>query len=308
MAELKSGRIVEWHRLSATLSLFRLVGPEGAFFPPYEPGQYIALRREDCLLTRKVKEGDEIRYVPDVDEAGVQKRGTVTHSYSISSAPFESELGNYLEFYVVLERDREGVLGRFTESLFRGVESHQNEQLAYVERIVGDFTLAKRAAGFEHVLMVGTGTGLAPFVSMLKQLHRDASSGKAPPARYTLFHANRTHEELAYHQELVDIEASNTFDFVYVPSVSRPSTRDLADPQVGTGRASNLLRQVFGFPSKEPSVATAPTFPRNRPLELLQKRVDPARTVVLTCGNPAAMADIGWLAAQTGMRFEKEDW
>ena len=144
MAELKSGRIVEWHRLSATLSLFRLVGPEGAFFPPYEPGQYIALRREDCLLTRKVKEGNEVHYVPDLDEQGNQKRGSVTHSYSISSAPFETAAGNYLEFYVVLERDREGVLGRFTESLFRGVESHQNEQLAYVEEalVVCDRVLA----------------------------------------------------------------------------------------------------------------------------------------------------------------------
>ena len=308
MAEMKSGRIVEWRRLSHSLSLFRVVSHDGARFPPYEAGQYIALRRDDCLLTRKIKDGDRIRYVPDLDAEGQQKRGPVTHSYSISSAPFETAEGNYLEFYVVLEQGQDGVLGRFTESLFRGVESQQNDRLAYVERIVGDFTLAKRAAGFEQVLMVGTGTGLAPFVSMVKQLHRDAIGGKAPPARYTLFHANRTHEELAYHQELLDIEESQAFDFVYVPSVSRPSTRDLADPQVGTGRASNLLRQVFGFPSKEPSVATAPTFPRNRPLELLQKRVDPARTVVLTCGNPAAMADIGWLAAQTGMRFEKEDW
>jgi len=58
--------------------------------------------------------------------------------------------------------------------------------LAYVERIVGDFTLAKRAAGFDHVLMVGTGTGLAPFVSMVKQLDREAGNGKRPAARYTL--------------------------------------------------------------------------------------------------------------------------
>src|SRR5439155_1652232 len=107
------------------------------------------------------------------------------------------------------------------------VESQQNDRLAYVERIVGDFTLAKRAAGFEQVLMVGTGTGLAPFVSMVKQLHRDAIGGKAPPARYTLFHANRTHEELAYHQELLDIEESQAFDFVYVPSVSRTSMQSL---------------------------------------------------------------------------------
>ncbi len=182
MADLKSGRILEWHRLSPSLSLFRLVSLDGSPFPPYQAGQYIALRRDDCLLTRKVKEGNEVRYVPDLDAEGRQKRGPVTHSYSVSSAPFETAQGNHLEFYVVLERGRDGVLGRFTESLFRGVEDHTNERLAFLERIVGDFTLARRAAGFEHVLMVGTGTGLAPFVSMIKQLHFEAQHGAAPPA------------------------------------------------------------------------------------------------------------------------------
>src|SRR5881227_1904733 len=80
MADLKAGRIIEWHRLSASLSLFRLVAHDGARFPSYEAGQYIALRRDDCLLTRKVKDGDEIRYVPDLDDQGRQKRGAVTHS------------------------------------------------------------------------------------------------------------------------------------------------------------------------------------------------------------------------------------
>lgn len=307
MAELKSGRIVEWHRLSATLSLFRLIGPEGARFPPYQPGQYIALRRDDCLLTRKVKEGSEIRYLPDLDQEGRQKRGPVTHSYSISSAPFETAAGNYLEFYVVLERGQDGVLGRFTESLFRGVETHTNERLAYLERIVGDFTLARRAKGFDQVLMVGTGTGLAPFVSMIKQLHFEAGRGAAPVGRYTLLHANRTFEELAYHRELLEIEASKAFDFVYVATVSRPTARDLADPQIGIGRANNILRQVFGLPPREPE-AVVPAPPRERPLAMLQERIDPRRTVVLTCGNPRAMADIAWIAEQVGMRFEKEDW
>src|SRR5260370_32598281 len=205
MAELKSGRIVEWHRLSESLSLFRLVAGEGTSFPPYLAGQYIALRRDECRLTKKVKEGNEIRFVPDLDEEGKQKRGSVTHSYSISSAPFETAQGNHLEFYVVLERGVDGVLGRFTESLFRGVESHSNERLAYLERIVGDFTLAKRAAGFEHVLMVGTGTGVAPFVSMVKQLRYEARQGASTPVRYTLLHTNRTYGELGYHQEFLEI-------------------------------------------------------------------------------------------------------
>ncbi len=307
MAELKTGRIIEWHRLSPILSLFRVVGANGALFPSYEAGQYIALRRDDCLLTRKVKEGDEVRYVPDLDAEGKQKRGPVTHSYSISSAPFESAEGNYLEFYVVLERGYDGVLGRFTESLFRGVESHENDRLAYVERIVGDFTLAKRATGFEQVLMVGTGTGLAPFVSMLKQLDHDARAGKRPPARYTLVHANRTFEELAYHQELLEIEKSKTLDFVYVPSVSRPVDRDLSDPQIGSGRANNLLRHIFDLPPKDAGTVP-PALPRTRPREMLRERIDPSRTVVLTCGNPNGMADIAAIAQQTGMKFEKEDW
>ena len=150
MADLKSGRIVEWRRLSPSLSLFRLVAIDGSSFPAYQAGQYIALRRDDCLLTRKVKEGDKVHYLPDLDESGKQKRGSVTHSYSISSAPFEAAQGNFLEFYVVLERGYDGVLGRLTESLFRGMEDHSNERLAFVERIVGDFTLAKRTDGVTH--------------------------------------------------------------------------------------------------------------------------------------------------------------
>jgi ferredoxin-NADP reductase len=307
MADLKSGRIVEWHRLSPTLSLFRLVALDSSPFPSYQAGQYIALRRDDCLLTRKVKEGNEVRFVPDLDERGQQKRGSVTHSYSIASAPFETEQGNHLEFYVVLEQGRDGVLGRLTESLFRGVEDHTNERLAFLERIVGDFTLARRAAGVEHVLMVGTGTGLAPFVSMVKQLDFEARQGAAPPARYTLLHANRTLEELAYHRDLLEIEKAKRFDFVYVPSVSRPTARDLADPQLGSGRANNLLRHIFALPPKD-SAASPVALPRDRPLAMLRERIDPSRSVVLTCGNPNVMADIAWIAGQAGMRFEKEDW
>jgi ferredoxin-NADP reductase len=307
MADLKSGRIVEWHRLSPSLSLFRLVALEDSPFPPYQAGQYIALRRDDCLLTKKVKEGNQVRYVPDLDADGRQKRGPVTHSYSVSSAPFETEQGNHLEFYVVLERGVDGVLGRFTESLFRGVEDHTNERLAFLERIVGDFTLSKRAAGFEHVLMVGTGTGLAPFVSMIKQLHHEAQQGAKSPARYTLMHANRSREELAYHRDLLEIEKAKRFDFVYVPSVSRPTDRDLADPQLGSGRANNLLRHIFDLPGKDPA-AFPLALPRERPLAMLRERIEPSRTVVLTCGNPNVMADIAWIASQAGMRFEKEDW
>ena len=304
--EMKHGRIAEWQTLSSTLAVFRLVAGNGGRVPPFVAGQYIALRRDDCLLRKKVKEGNEIRYIPDLDADGKQKRGPVTHSYSIASAPFETAEGKYLEFYVVLERDGEGELGRFTESLFR-MERKGSDRLDYLERVAGNFTLARRVAGFAHVLMVASGTGLAPFVSMVKQLHFEAQRNGAPRKRYTLIHANRTYEELAYHRELIAIEASNTFDFVYVPSVSRPTARDRGDSHLGVGRANNVLRQIFGIPARE-AQAVHPEVPRDRPLEMLQQRIDPAHTVVLACGNPDGMEDIAWSAARRGMRFEKEDW
>ena len=306
MPEMKPGRVVDWRRFSPSLALFRLVALDGAPFPSFEAGQSIALRRYDCLLTKKVKEGTEVHYVPDLDEHGTQKRGHVTHSYSIASAPFESVQGNQLEFYVVLERGSDGVLGRFTESLFR-IETNGDDRVDYVERIVGDFTLAKRAAGLENVLMVGTGTGLAPFVAMIKQLHFDARRDGASRTRFTLIYANRTYEELAYHRELLDIEASNAFDFVYVPSVSRPTERDRADRQIGLGRANNVLRHIVGLGPSEAN-AVPPKLPADRPLTMLLERTEPSSTVVLTCGNPGGMEDIAWTAAHVGMRFEKEDW
>src|SRR6202007_1750616 len=121
--------------------------------------------------------------VPVLDEAGRPQRGPVTHSYSIASAPHETRAGRYLGFYVVLETDEKRVPGRLTESLFR-IPPPEASAVKYVNRIVGDFTLDKRARGFKSVLLVGTGTGLAPFVSMIKQLHHGAERGPSGGVRY----------------------------------------------------------------------------------------------------------------------------
>jgi ferredoxin-NADP reductase len=328
MADLKTGKILEWRTLSNILATFRLIPAPGERFPDYQPGQYIALRREDCRLTKRVAGDDgRPRFVTVTDDEGKEKRGPVTHSYSILSAPFETSQNGYLEFYVVLETDEEGQLGRLTESLFRGVDS--DAQLTYVNRIVGDFTLPKRAAGFNNVCWVGTGTGLAPFMSMIRQLNQAASHGApADNVQYTLVHTNRTFEELAYHDELLAIEAARRFDFAYVASVSRPTARDLADPCIGSGRANNLLRHMLGMPTREQQDlaearakgedegrlkaaverATVPALAKRLSPTELQRRLEPGRTVILTCGNPSLMADVKYIAESNQIHFEKEDW
>jgi ferredoxin-NADP reductase len=326
VAELRSGQVPEWRNLSPILAIFRLEPAEGHPFPGYQAGQYMALRREDCRLTRRVVGQDgRPHFVPDVDESGRQKHGPVTHSYSIASAPFETARDGHLEFYVVLESDEEGHPGRLTESLFH---LNPEDRLTYVDRIVGDFTLAKRTQGFQNVLFVGTGTGLAPFISMLKQLDQEAALGRKGDVRYTLIHTNRTREELAYDDVLTEIEKRGAFDFVYVPSVSRPRPADFLDPHLGVGRANNVLRTLLSLPTTEQEAldaavsgggdvaaaqgalarTIAPRLPPEHPRQALLDRIAPSQTVILTCGNPSLMEDIRKVAGLRGFRFEKEDW
>ena len=90
MAELKVGTVEHWRNLSSILAVFRLMPARGSRFPDYQAGQYIALRREDCRLTKRIVGKDGLpRYVTDLDESGKAKRGSVTHSGS--GSPTEQE-------------------------------------------------------------------------------------------------------------------------------------------------------------------------------------------------------------------------
>jgi ferredoxin-NADP reductase len=328
VAEFKVGTVVAWQKLSAVLGTFRLRAQREEPFPDYKPGQYIALRRDNCWLTRRVVAPDgSVVYMPELDESGGPRLGTVTHSYSIASAPFETSENGYLEFYIVLEKNPHGAPGRLSGSLFK-LNPPLDDEVRYVNRIAGNFTLDSRVKGFQSAFFIGTGTGLAPFVSMVKHLHSEAGQGRTDGVRYTLLHANRTYEELGYHQELANIASSRRFDFVYIAAVSRPTARDALDSHLGRGRANNVLRSILGLPMKEEQdlqealarggestraraaleSAVAPALPRYVSREELRLRLDPARTVILTCGNPSLMADIKYIADTSGIHFEKEDW
>ena len=328
MAERRVGSAVFRFNLAPHLAIFRLVPQKGDAFPHYTAGQYIALRRENCRLTKKIARPDgTFEYAADMDENGNVRRGPVTHSYSISSAPFETEHEGWLEFYVILELDELGQPGRLTESLFL-VDPGEDDKIIYYTKIAGEFTLGKLAKGFHNVVFVGTGTGLAPFASMLKQLNHDALLGRTTDTRYTLFHANRTARELGYHATLHAIQEGGKIDFLYVPTVSRPVASDNHDPHVGRGRASNVLRYAYDLPMREEELLreaggngeartraqaaldriVSPQLPSHVSKEGLRKRLDPGSTIILTCGNPKAMEDIKRVAALAGVRFEKEEW
>ena len=372
MASRKTGTVVYKKDLSPALVIFRVNPEGGSVFPPYAAGQYIALGREDALLTKKVgvDANGKPQFAPDLDESGQQRIGPVMHSYSITSAPWETIERGFLEFYVVQETVG-GVPGRLSTVLL-GMPCCEDEPVSYVDRIVGSFTLGKLVQAATCVVMVGTGTGLAPFVAMLKQVHHDSvRSGRdhrvytllhtnrtvaelgyhqtlseIQAARsfdflylptvsrptdhrvYTLLHTNRTVAELGYHQTLSEIQAARSFDFLYLPTVSRPTARNLADPTIGVGRATNVLRSIYELPmTEEDRIAGAaagsadraeaeialaravrPVLPDLAETTSLRERFDPAKTVILTCGNPASTADVQQTAMRVGAHAEVEPW
>ena len=320
MASRKVGQVIYKHDLSPVLTIFRVLPEEGSPFPAYKAGQYIALGRDDAQLTKRAGVDDDGRplFAPDLDESGKQRMGPVMHSYSIASAPWETAEQGHLEFYVVQEMSGD-VPGRLSTVLL-GMPCCEDQHVNYVDRIVGSFTLDKLVGSADQVMMIGTGTGLAPFASMVKQLHREASQPGFVQRAYTLLHTNRTTSELAYHEELRQIEVSGAFDFLYVPTVSRPTASDREDPGLGAGRATNVLRLAFNLPMKEEEAAAVaaagtperaaaeralartprPVLPSSIAPSSLRDRCDGSRAVILTCGNPASTADIQRTADRAG--------
>ena len=253
MAELRTGTVVDKAIVSATLMRFRLAPAAGARFPDYEAGQYIALRRDDCKLTRRAGVGSDGKPIcePEYDPWGRQTVGPVTQPYSIASAPADTAEHGWLEFLVAIEHGVHGLSGRLSEVLF-GTGGETGGEVRYHDRIAGGFTLSARAGDAASVLMVGTGTGVAPFVSMIRELR--ARDGGGDTRRYTLIHTARTEAELAYDAELFEIEAAGRFDFLYLPTVSRPpqgvdpSRAAGRDPRIGLGRPATWSATSMAWP------------------------------------------------------------
>ncbi len=327
MAGLRTGTVVHREIVAETLIRFRLAPEDGLRFPDYEAGQAIALHRDDCKLTRKTGVGPNGKPVlePEYDPWGRQTVGPLTNYYSIASAPADTAEHGWLEFLVVVEHGVHGLSGRLSELLFGGAGDAAACQVGYQDRIGGGFTLSARAGDAASVLLVGTGTGVAPFVSMVRELRARDDGGDG--RRYTLIHSARTETELACHAELFEIEAAGRFDFLYLPTVSRRAGTAGLDARIGLGRASNVVRHVYGLPTaEEEKQAQArsevtrvaadlalerlvfPQLPAHVSAAELAGRLAPAETVLLACGNPASLADIEATAKRRQVRFERDAW
>jgi len=169
---------------------------------------------------------------------GVEHDGVRTErAYSIVSSPYEDAL----EFFVELVPH-----GGLTPSLF---QMKPGDTLLCRKIAKGRF-LINLAGGRTNHLLISTVTGIAPFVSYVRTLHRDWKTGQGPmPGGHRFFCLQGASRwfEFGYREEM-ERYASEAPWLKYVPTVSRPweDTQWTGE----TGRADDLLRkytEVWGL-------------------------------------------------------------
>ena len=223
-------------RLDVTkdLVIFRVACDEGV--PDFLPGQYVALG----LLPEAPRPDD----FPPVEEK-VRPGKLIQRSYSVASAPAEK---GYLEFYVAIMQQ-----GSLTP---RFMLLNEGDRLHVGRKIAGAFTL-KEVPAAANLVFISTGTGIAPFISML----RSADTWQ-PGRTVTLIHGVRFASDFAYQDECCQW-AEQRADFRYLRTVSRPDSGWTGD----CGYVQQcLVRHAVAL--------------------------DPVRDHVFICGNPAMIQDV----------------
>ncbi|MEM6732993.1 MAG: ferredoxin--NADP reductase [Myxococcota bacterium] len=228
-----NAKIVERHDLSEDLAVWRVKPVERAV--RFIPGQYMSFG----IPTKGGRLGDEVP--------------VIVRPYSVSSSPSQTD---YFEFLIRRVSD-----GEATPRLW---DLSVGDALWIRESAKGDFTV-DLAEPKKRLLILATGTGLGPFMSMIRYLNE---RGELPPV--TVVHGVRSTSELVYFNELNYLEKSRP-GFVYCSCVSREASPIRGHTMV-EGRITNLLR------SQDFIRATG-------------HHLEPEHTTAMLCGNPDMIAD-----------------
>lgn len=219
------------------LAIFR-VEPHGEL-PPFLAGQYYALGLPSSCP----------RVLGSDLEPPREKETMVRRAYSIASSSKQHE---YLEFYITLVQS-----GELTPRLF-GLQP--GDRLWLSPRAKGMFTL-QQVPHDRDLFLISTGTGLAPYISMLRGELADREGGR----RIVIAHGARHSWDLGYRAEL-EVQTRRRTRLSYIPSITRPSE----DPS-WKGETGYLQQQVQD--GRLESLSGVP--------------LDAARAHVFLCGNPA---------------------
>ena len=127
----------------------------------------------------------------------------ITRAYSIASPPGEDN-----RFALCLNRVQDGFMSNFLCDMKEGEEIS-------CQGPFGDFILRPP---LRDTMFIATGTGIAPFRSMLHWLLADPA--RHQDRQFWLLFGNRTEEDIYYHKEFSDLAVRHA-DFHYLPTLSR---------------------------------------------------------------------------------------
>jgi len=130
----------------------------------------------------------------------------LTRAYSIFSPP-----GDDARFALCLNRVQDGFMSNFLCDMKEGDEIR-------CQGPFGDFILRPP---MRDTILIATGTGIAPFRSMLHWLLGDESRHQG--RQLWLLFGNRTEKDIYYHDEFLGLAAEHP-NFHYQPTLSRGST------------------------------------------------------------------------------------
>lgn len=231
------------------------VAADGWELPEFTPGQFAVLGLP----------GEAMRCAGVDEEEVPPRRGRlIRRAYSVASSSVSRE---YLEFYINLVES-----GELTPRLFA---LDPGDRVWLGPKISGTFTL-DQARPESHLVLVATGTGLAPYMSMLRTM-LPTTNGR----RIAVLLGARHSWDLGYHAELSAMEQLCS-DLVYRPAISRPDQ----EPMPWGGSLGYVL-DLWRGGAVERAWGFAPT---------------PGNTSVFLCGNPRMIDDMCALLAAEGYR------
>ncbi len=192
------------------LFILRVVA-DGALFE-FAPGQYAVLGLPGSAPRAPHSQPEDAPAAPD---------RIIRRAYSIAASSRQRE---YLEFYIKLVRS-----GALTPRL---ALLKSGDRLWLGPKAAGQFTISD-VPPRSNLVLVATGTGLAPYLSMIRTAHRCHDG-----PHYTVVHGARNSWDLGYRAELEALD-HGCGTFVYVPTVSRP------DPEERWGGHTGRVKSVF---------------------------------------------------------------
>jgi ferredoxin--NADP+ reductase len=236
------------------LVILRVVS-DGWQLPDFIPGQFAVLGLPGSSPRAPFADPEDPPANPDK---------LIRRSYSIASS---SRAKEYLEFYVALVHS-----GTLSPRLFA---LREGDRLFLGKKFTGLFTL-DQVPRDQHLILVATGTGIAPYMSMLRtNLPLDGLR------RIAVLHGARHSWDLGYRSELLALQ-SVCPNFTYLAAVSRPQGELEPWPH-----AAGYVQDLWRSGELEAAWGFRPT---------------PADTHIFLCGNPCMVDQMSQLLQGEGFR------